>query len=206
MSYPATDFFAVYLSAQASKTPIWALDDDPACFTVATTYSVYGVDDMAQSTELGEFTAHHVKLGAAVNAQMPWVDIMQFDLSLDLDKVHALMFEPETEELSEDFLGVMGASDGFDVVYVQDDHILDAHWGPHVLRTLVQHSDSAAFVVVNLTALGSAGNPEQAAARGAKLHAMGFTRYSTSPFYFLNCAYRLRELPSHLTMNGTDAA
>lgn len=179
------------------------LEDELEAYVTETTYGVQGwhVDDVGavRETLLGRLHARRMLLGPALNGRVSWFDVADAH-SQDLYELYTLMFNDDTGWLNEDFEELVGESSGLGLCYVPTDAVLDHAWGPSALRILAQHTEHG-FVVVGVSGFrGLAKDLTQALVRAAKLEAMGFVRYEDSPFFFLNRAYAMPDLPAHLQL------
>lgn len=197
----------VYLrSSDLAPIELRPLEQDPEDFVIGQNFEVVGVSLDYDSTAavIGEVAAQRVALGAAMNAGIHSFDVMD-SVSQDLSDLHGLMFDADGIELDPEFEGVMGDyRGGFDLLYIPTDEVLHESWGPTALRTLQDHAHGCGFVIVGVSDLVgdsvSLQAREQALARGQMLAEMGYTRYALTPFYFLNLAYRVPAMPTHLML------
>jgi len=200
----------VYLVANASSpAELHPLDSDPTDFVVEQGYSVVASDfSRMQDFVLGEVHTRRVLLGEALNQGFSALDVADSH-SRSLAQLVALMYRPECLEptLTPEFEQAVrneGAL-AYDLLHVRNDELLDFPWGPHVLRTLMQHSSGCQFFVVEVAGMQTAVNGadyQTAICRAAVLLEMGFEPYPNSPYFFFDLQYALPELPPHLALNS----
>ncbi len=196
----------VYLVGNSQRPPVLhPLGEEPTEFVVDQGYSVIARDwEQDRDFIVGVIETQRLLLGAALNERMHWFDVADAT-SQDLMDLVELVFDPEEVEFTPEFAAAVDTDFACadDLVYVPTDDILDHPWGPHALRTLMQHSSGAQLFVVGVSGLQGAVNGEEyqaALRRAAILMEMGFDPYPNSPFFFFDLHMHLPELPEHLSL------